>query len=127
MGAFLGYSDLMSISRSFNPSSSTIFRPLATDLLAVEGAMCSCFEIYAALIPSSRTPPITHNAARLTNNLGSQGIEANIAHQLQQAGGFLAQDGFVSVLEQVALAPMPPVNAQRITVAMETVPVLNNS
>jgi hypothetical protein len=33
----------------------------------------------------------------------------------------------VSVLEQVALAPMPPVNAQRIAVAMGTVPVLNNS
>jgi hypothetical protein len=49
----------------------------------------------------------------------------NITNQLQPVSGFLAQDEFVSVLEQAALAPMPPVKAQRITVAMETVPVLN--
>jgi hypothetical protein len=38
----------------------------------------------------------------------------DVAHQLQQIGILLAEDGFITVLEKMPAAPVPPVEAHRI-------------
>ena len=47
----------------------------------------------------------------IRNQLGSQRIQMNVPHQLEQIGIFLAQDRFVAVLKQVSMASMAPVEA----------------
>jgi hypothetical protein len=47
--------------------------------------------------------------------IGTQGIQMDIAHQLQQVRVFLAENGLVAVLKQMPAAPVPQVEAHGVT------------
>ena len=51
----------------------------------------------------------------ILNYFSAQGVEVNVAYQFQQIGVFLAQDGFIAILKQVAVAAVTAVVGYRIT------------
>lgn len=46
---------------------------------------------------------------QIGNQLGAEGIEVDVAHQLQEIGILLAEDGLVSVLEERAESSVAPI------------------
>jgi len=45
----------------------------------------------------------------------SEGIEVEVADELEQVGFLLTQDGLVPVLKEIAVAPVAPVEIGRIS------------
>jgi hypothetical protein len=53
-------------------------------------------------------------SVKIRDQAGAQGIEVDVAHQLQKVSFLLAKNRFVSVSEQTALSAMSPVETHRI-------------
>jgi hypothetical protein len=54
-------------------------------------------------VPRKGIPP---QSFHILYDSSPERIQVNVSHQLQQIGIFLAQDGFITILEEM---PMPPI------------------
>jgi hypothetical protein len=57
---------------------------------------------------------IAVQSSQVRNHSGPQGVQVDIANQFQKISIFLADNGFISVLEQMPMAPVPAVETDGI-------------
>lgn len=55
------------------------------------------------------TPQIAAQCSEVAHNPGTQGIQVDVPHQLQAVGVLLNQNGFVAVLKEMAMPPVPSI------------------